>query len=80
MHPTTLAAACTMRVMMAVAAALALQCGRQFVETDGAVAIGVEFAEHAVGIGGVGAACAEIGFEFRFANLAVALMGYSLFV
>ena len=58
---------------MMVVTTLALQRRRHFVEADRAVAVLVHFAEHVVGLGGVGAAGAEAVFKFRLADLAVAI-------
>ena len=60
-------------VMMVMAALAALQRRRHLVEADRAVAIGVELAEHVVGLREVGAAGAERVFEFGLADLAVAI-------
>jgi hypothetical protein len=49
-----------------MAAALALQCRRQFAEADIAVAVGVELVEDAVGLRGIGAAGAERVFNSDF--------------
>src|SRR5689334_11844977 len=50
-----------------------LQRRRQFLEVDRAVTVLVELAEHAVGLRQVGATGAERLFEFRLADLAVAI-------
>ena len=60
-------------VVMPALAAGSLQRRLHFTQADRTVAIGVELAEHLVGLRGVGAAGAERVFEFRFADLAVAI-------
>jgi hypothetical protein len=62
-----------MNMMVAAVMAFALQGGLHFIQADAAVAIRIELAEDIVGLRGIGSTGAERAFEFRFADLAVAI-------
>ena len=59
--------------MMVTLAARSLQRGRQFGEADRTIAVLVELAEDVIGLREVGSTGTKRTFEFRFADLAVAI-------